>query len=305
MSKSRDNVLDECLERLLLKGETIEQCLESFPKHAEELKPLLETALAARQASAIQPRSEFRDKARYQFQVALREMEAKKSRPFPSWSWQPRWAATVAIALILLLASSGTVAAASGSMPDEPLYPVKLATEQVRLTLTFLELGKAELHAQLADTRVIEIIYLTNESKPEKIERTVNRLNEHLIEVAVLSLPPEVMGGVAMAPAVEEAVKEAMVAQEAEVTEEMSVAEDEQTIGEAPSVPEQARGGKKASVKDDRRAKLKESIAHQANNNTARLRALLETAPESAKPALMRAISVSETGYKKALESLE
>ncbi len=73
MMKSRefDNVLDECLERLLTKGETIERCLQSFPKHADELKPLLETALATRQAAAIQPRLEFRNKAKYQFYAAL------------------------------------------------------------------------------------------------------------------------------------------------------------------------------------------------------------------------------------------
>ncbi len=87
MRKSRefDNVLDECLERLLVKGETVEQCLRSFPEHADELEPLLETALATKQASAIQPRPEFRDRARYQFYAALQERERKRSRPFFSW----------------------------------------------------------------------------------------------------------------------------------------------------------------------------------------------------------------------------
>ena len=57
MRKSRefDNILDECLESLLTEGATIEQCLQRFPKYADELKPLLETALAARKVSAIQP----------------------------------------------------------------------------------------------------------------------------------------------------------------------------------------------------------------------------------------------------------
>ncbi len=69
MRKSRefDNILNECLEKLLLKGETIEQCLRSFPEHADELEPLLQTTLAIKGASDIQPSPEFRDKARYQF----------------------------------------------------------------------------------------------------------------------------------------------------------------------------------------------------------------------------------------------
>ncbi len=143
MRKSRefDNALDECLNRLLTDGGSLEQCLQSFPEHAPELKPLLETALAAKQATVIQPRPEFRDRARYQFHLALQEMEQKKSRSFFSWGWQPRWVAVVAIVFTLLLAGSGTVAVASGSMPDEPLYGVKLAAEQVQLALTPTSLG--------------------------------------------------------------------------------------------------------------------------------------------------------------------
>ncbi len=73
-----------------------------------------------------------------------------------------------------------------------------------------------------------------------------------------------------------------------------------------PLLPEQARsGGKKAPIKVDRRGRLRATMVHQADNHSARLRALLETVPESAKPALLRAIAVSEAGYEKALKSLD
>ena len=65
------DILDECLERLLVKGETLEQCLANHPEQAVELRPLLETALAAKQASAIEPSPEFKARARYQFHSAL------------------------------------------------------------------------------------------------------------------------------------------------------------------------------------------------------------------------------------------
>lgn len=80
-----DDILDECLEHLLVKGETPEQCLASYPEQAVELKPLLETALATKQASAIEPRSEFKARARYQFRSALQEMESKRRLPFFDW----------------------------------------------------------------------------------------------------------------------------------------------------------------------------------------------------------------------------
>ena len=73
MSKSGkfQDVLDECLERLLVKNETVEQCLQSFPQYSDRLKPLLEMALAARRVSDIQPAPEFRERARQEFQSAL------------------------------------------------------------------------------------------------------------------------------------------------------------------------------------------------------------------------------------------
>ena len=291
MRKSRefDNVLDECLERLLAKGGTVEQCLRSFPEHADELEPLLETALAAKKASAIQPRPEFRDRARYQFYAALQERERKRSRPFFSWGRQPQWVAAVAIVLVLLLAGSGTVAAASGSMPDEPLYPVKLATEQVQLVLSPSALGKAELYAKLADKRVLEIARMAGKNKPKQIERAARRLNDYLTKIAALASTQEVTAGVVMAPAAEEAL----------------VVEEAPAVREAPLLPERARDGKEARIKVDRRARLRATVVRYAANHPARLQALLKTVPESTRPALLRAIAVSEAGYEKALKSLD
>jgi len=114
--KEFNNILDECLERVLTEGEAIEQCLASYPELAAELEPLLQTALATRNASAVSPHPEFRDRARYQFRAALQEMEVKRSRRF--FSWQPRWATAVIVVLVLLLAGGGTVTAAGNSMPD-------------------------------------------------------------------------------------------------------------------------------------------------------------------------------------------
>ncbi len=45
-----NNILDDCLERLLFKGETIEQCLQSYPEYAADIEPLLRTAMATKQA---------------------------------------------------------------------------------------------------------------------------------------------------------------------------------------------------------------------------------------------------------------
>jgi len=272
-SKEFDNILDECLERLLVKGETIEQCLASYPEQAAELELLLRTALAAKNASAIQPRPEFKARARYEFRSALQEAKTKRGRRF--FVWQPRWATAVAIVLILLLAGSGTVAAAGNSMPDGTLYPVKLATEQVRVRLTPSDIGKAQLYANFADKRVIEIAHMAEEGKPELVERTAQRLDAHLVMIALLVSPPEQEAAVLMAPP-----------------------------AKAPGPPEHA-GEMPAPAKEfNRRAKLRAAVAHYGIQHPAALRDALNKAPESAKPALRRAIATSIASYERALKAI-
>lgn len=343
MSRERkfDDVLDECLERLLIKNESIEQCLLSFPRHSAELKPLLETALATRQASAIKPRSEFRERARQQFDAALRDMdqksvEQKESRVSFQWGRQRQWATAVAIVLVLSLAGGGTLAAASGSMPDSPLYGVKLASEQLQLALTFSPLGKAELHAKLADKRVSEIVYLAQKDKPQKIDLTTESLNNHLSEITALVSPPAVSVTVApaFAPAAptapaapqrqaapetvpappqaaapaKEPTRQAPIATAptpAPTTEKAPAAQDEQTGKGASSTGESVVKGKEADPGADRKAKLKTTVENQADSNIARLRSLLETAPASTRPALQKAIAQSEAEYKKAIDALK
>ena len=270
-SNEFDDILNECLERLLTKGETLEQCLQSYPGQADELKPLLETALATKRAAAIEPRPEFRTRARYQFQSALQAMEPKR-RPF-FLGWQPRWAAAVAIALVLLLAGGGTVATAASSMPDELLYPVKIASEQVQLALTPSSLGKAELYTSLADKRVAEIIYVANKGDANQVELVTQRLNYILARIATLVATHREEGGLMRVPA----------------------------PALAPDEP--AKKGKDINIPANGRARLRLALARYAINHPTALRAVLKTAPESAKSALRQAIAISVAGYEKALKA--
>jgi len=265
--KEFNNILDECLERLLVKGETIEQCLRSYPEQASELEPLLHTAVVAKKALAIQPRPEFKTSARYQFGSAIREVRYKRGLSF--LGWQSRWATAVAVFLALLLAGGGTVAAAGNSMPDNPLYPVKLATEQVQLILTPSNIGKAELYAKLADRRVAEIVYIINKGKPEQVEPTAERLNNCLVMIANLPL--------------------------AEMGEERAL----------PVLEQADEDGKAIYAQANRRARLRMLLGRYAVNHPAALRTVLETVPASAKPTLRRAITLSAASYEKAIEALD
>jgi hypothetical protein len=320
MKKTRefDNILNECLERLL-KGATVEQCLAWYPEQAAELEPLLRTARDAKEAAAIKPRPEFRERAGYQFQAALREIELKRSRGF--FSWQPRWVAAVVV-VIVLMAGSGTVAASGNSLPDEPLYTVKLATEAVRLKLTPSAQGRAELYVKLADTRVAEIIKMADKGKTEQVEQTAQRLNAALIAMTSLAAPggeeseesqvntfgaeqlEQEVPGALMAPAPTPAL-----APPIEGTSPPAVEAPLQAAPKAPVPPEDigrhGGGGKGKGIGVEKQAELKKLLSRRAVENLEALEAALDRAPESAKPALRRAIEEANAGYEEALGHLD
>jgi hypothetical protein len=312
-----NNILDECLERVLTKGETIEQCLAGYPEYAAELEPLLQTALEAKEATAIKPRPEFRERASYQFRSAIREAESRGSRGL--FGWQPRWVTAVIVVIVLLLAGSGAVVASSDSLPDEVLYPVKLATEKVRLALTPSALGKTELYVRLADKRVDEIIKMAEKGKVVQVEEATDRLDEYLVAMASLAMPgeEELTEGEA---ATFEAAQPQMAAEEApraqvketlptpvpapapaEKAPRVQVREVPAPAPEAPGLPEGVGG----EDKDTKQAKLREDLSHHAAETPEALREVLERAPESVKPALRRAIEVATAGYEQALRNLD
>jgi len=266
-----ENILDECLERLV-KGETVEQCLQRYPEQAAQLEPLLQTAQAVRKASAILPRSEFKARARYQFRSALQATATK--RRLPLFGLRPRWAMALMIIAIVLVAGGGTAAAASNSMPDSPLYPVKLATEQVWLTLTPSDMGKARLCAALADRRVAEIIYMANRGDAEQVDAIAQRLDERLTMLAILVSAQKVGG----APRV---------------------------LAPAPAPTEEAWTEEDVDAQGKGRAQLRMIVAGCACDHPDALRAALRKAPESAKPALRRAIYISVVGYERILAALD
>jgi hypothetical protein len=284
-NKEFDNILNDCLDRLLLNGESLERCLERYPEQAAELEPLLETALAAREASDIKPRPDFKAQASYQFRAALQEKAAGKSRS--SWGWFPRWATVLAAVVVLVLAGGSTVFAAGSSMPDSPLYPVKLATEQMQFSLTFSQMGKARLCAELADKRVAEIAYMADKGDAEQVVVTTQRLEDRLDLLVVLVGGSQGASGVLMAPS--------PAATAPPKTEEAP-----------PPIVVPSEGGRGWGGTDETATEtLMERVAFDAARNQAVLNEALAKAPEQAKPALLQAIMVSEDGYEEVLEALE
>lgn len=300
--KNFEDILDDCLERLLVKGKTIEDCLTIYPQQADALKPLLQTSLATKKIITIEPNPEFRARARYQFHTALRETASQKIRPFSFW--RLRWATVVTTILVMLLAGGSMVAAANSSMPDEPLYPVKLAVEQLQIILTPSSQGKASLYAEFADRRVTEIIHMAQEGNASLAESVTQRLDNQLAMIATLVAPDWRDSSI-----LEGASHETITIPETKMQPPLTTTPTTSLPAPAvslvpPDVSTDLSFSEVYTPEDNEISEFASLLQQNADKHTAALRNALATAPEEVKSALLQAIAVSEAGYDNAINAI-
>jgi hypothetical protein len=190
MGRGFKRILSECIDALL-EGESLEQCLQRYPQHAERLEPLLRAVIVAREASqTIQPSPQLKarvaDQVRARMEASQRQARANRLSFF---DWMPQWASMGIIAVLTVIFCGGCVfAASSDSVPGNILYPVKLAFEDIQLAFTFSDTGKADLHAELASRRVTEMERMSPDIDSESIEALTSDLKGHLQEVEELAV---------------------------------------------------------------------------------------------------------------------
>jgi hypothetical protein len=195
--------LSECLEALSSGQRTLDECLAMYPEEASRLEPLLRTALRISRVLSVEPRPEFAAGARQRFLSATGQhlAEAFRVEPRPSFvkaarerflaaaqrvvgagkarRWPlplPRWGmgvplrpvAASALAFCLIFVGFGTFAVTTSgdAIPGDWRYPVKRATENVRLTFAFSEGARRDLNIDLAEERLWEIERLADEGRP-------------------------------------------------------------------------------------------------------------------------------------------
>ncbi len=169
MGRDFQTILNECLQELET-GQPLEAILARYPEEADELRPLLLTAQNLKAVPIARPRSHVQQAGWQRFlgeAIALRR--ARERRPVFSL-WRPLLRpVAVAASLVLtlfFLGGGATVYAASNSLPDSPLYPLKLATEEARLWIVFDEDDRAGILLDQSETRMTEIRKLVQQGKP-------------------------------------------------------------------------------------------------------------------------------------------
>jgi len=187
VKKDLESLLDESLERGR-KGEKLEPL-------AEELEPLLELASRIQEISTPPTEAFVGDlekrlveKARALQRARWLSLWDRYVTPIFSPGKARRWAAVLAVILSLVLASAGTAIAAQGSIPGDPLYPVKRVTERLGLLVVRDPPGKAHLRLDLTSRRAeeIEALYERGEEVEESVlEELATETEEALEEIEV------------------------------------------------------------------------------------------------------------------------
>lgn len=204
------DVLDTALEEM--KDEPITAVLTRYPDQVETLAPLL-TAVKKMSVwqTAVQPAptSNWQTADRAAFLAQIEELPDPTVSHGPllrlkGWLMQKRaalrkrqaqkehkpmnviFARAIATALVILGLGGGTVALANDSLPDTPLYPVKLILEETRMAMADNPVEQASLQMNLAQTRLQEMTQLMQAGDTIG-EPVVARLETHLQEALQLA----------------------------------------------------------------------------------------------------------------------
>jgi hypothetical protein len=179
----------------MAQGKALEECLASYPKEADNLRPLLMASQETLSLSSTEPDPKFKQAARARFDRVLSERVRSKPRRqwLPALHWKLKgWATAAAALLVFFSVGAGTVQASSNSVPGQPLYPVKEATEQVRLAFSFSDSAKARLYAELAERRAREMADLARKGETERLPSLAEKMAEQLDKsVALHGIEPQ------------------------------------------------------------------------------------------------------------------
>lgn len=130
-----------------------------------------------------------RQRARLVVHMIRRPMRAPASVPPSALPFGLKPALAVLVAFTVLSSTGGVVMAAQDALPGETLYPVKIASEEMRAGLTLSADAKFRYRSVLAERRLeeVESLYRNQEEKDERdrmvavamrrYERHVDRLN--------------------------------------------------------------------------------------------------------------------------------
>ncbi len=165
MGSRIEEIFDICLEKVE-RGIPVDEVLDEYPEHREELKELLALARDIENAPLPDLSHEAMSSCLTKVHNALQQQKKPAWRArLPRLQWSrlfyfpsPAWAKALTLVFIIIFISWSTISLSGDSMPGNLLYPVKLTTEKVRFYLTADPEGKADLRLAYSDERMQELV---------------------------------------------------------------------------------------------------------------------------------------------------
>ena len=203
MTRSTETELADCLERIERDEATADDALSGYSELGHELEPLVRLAVELRSMAKLAAPPILRGRKRPEFPDRLAPAPSaaifgivSPRRLWLSVSPSVRWAspltrlaAAVAVAFLML---GGGVIASAGSLPEEPLYPVKLALEGAQLALTPNPQVRVDLEMQFAERRLAEAESAAEQGRADSLERGIALYEEKVEGALQLSQPAAV-----------------------------------------------------------------------------------------------------------------
>ena len=193
-SNKSEHLLTICLESLEQEGETIDSIISRFPGNTDTLRAELEAAVWLKsEGKALDPRQGFIDSSKHQLVGRILQHGKQSSS---RWRWSNLWfdvstarrnRFAVQFLLLLLLVVSlfysgkNLLRASDTWLPGDVTYPLKRLMEQTTLLLTPSMEGKARLHIEYTQNRLLEVQALFFENRYDEVPSTVVNFTDHLV----------------------------------------------------------------------------------------------------------------------------
>ena len=312
-----DDILNECIEEIISGEGSLKTCLQKHPQYASILEPLLITSTQLNETISTQPDISAKERVRYKLQLEMAKID--KPNRAPVFSWFPKWAMAVMSVMTVFVIGGGTVLAANSSMPGNFLYPVKIATENARVSLTSSPENKSALYEQYADRRINELNYMADNTRYDtaQIEKIADNYVYNITQFNTLSaggaeqiasvrsemmattgksgeISPECVDAFGVTPTPENVEIDGQTG-EALVTSDPE--ENDITISMSP--PKAANSGDTNTLdtENDNKISVPASVYNIGVTHVETLQKLLDTVPEEAKAAILRMIEEAKSVY--------
>lgn len=165
------DALEICLQELE-NGAQVDAVLLRYPEFTQELRPILESALKAKNAAVPGPSPDALRRSRARVLGHASQLREAKAKPwYGVWSVSiRRTLVSLAVITMLFIGSTGLVRAASTTVPGDNLYPIKRTWESVNILFTFDVRAREALEVEHENERLEELSELFREGRSAKVD---------------------------------------------------------------------------------------------------------------------------------------